>query len=103
MKSINQIFKNNTSLKDEAEVEELIEYCKELEAEVIESRQKTVDTKESPLAELVRDLYSSINSTIKEDDDSIRFKESPPVDFKESMLNLKKYLLKFAKDYGFRF
>ena len=39
MKSINQIFKNNKSLMYEPEVVELIEYCQELEGEIIENKQ----------------------------------------------------------------
>ena len=41
MKNIKQIFKWNTSLMKEPEVEELIEYCRELEDSIIESNQKT--------------------------------------------------------------
>ena len=36
MKNINQIFKNNTSLMYHPEVDELIEYCRELEGKVVE-------------------------------------------------------------------
>ncbi len=103
MKSINQIFQDNSYLMDEPEVSELIEYCKELEDELIEHRQKKEVTKEVPLAELVRDLYRSIDEILKADENPVRFKESPPVDFKTSILNLKQYLLKFAKDYKFNF
>ena len=38
MKNINQIFKDKTFLMDYPEVEELIEYCRELEGEVLEKK-----------------------------------------------------------------
>jgi hypothetical protein len=47
MKNIKQIFRWNSSLMEEPEVEELIEYCKELEDSLIESTQKTQYNKES--------------------------------------------------------
>ncbi len=39
MKSIKQIFKDNPELMDISEVNELIEYCSDLEGIVIENRQ----------------------------------------------------------------
>jgi len=39
MKSINQIFRDNEHLMDLGPVEELIEYCRELEDEVVENNQ----------------------------------------------------------------
>ena len=103
MKSINQIFRDNTALLDEPEVQELVEYCKELEDEVIDLRQTDVSVMEDKLAEVVRDIYHSINKTIKEDEDAIRFKETDSVDFNEAVLNLRKFLIKFATDNQFNF
>lgn len=103
MKSINQIFRDNTALLDEPEVQELVEYCKELEDEVIDLRQTDVSVMEDKLAEVVRDIYHSINKTIKEDEDAIRFKETDRVDFNEAFLNLRKFLIKFATDNQFNF
>ena len=103
MKSINQIFRDNTALLDEPEVQELVEYYKELEDEVIDLRQTDVSVMEGKLAEVVRDIYHSINKTIKEDEDAIRFKETDSVDFNEAVLNLRKFLIKFATDNQFNF
>lgn len=103
MKSINQIFKYNTALLDEPEVQELVEYCKELEDEVVDLRQTDVSVMEGKLAEVVRDIYHSINKTIKEDEEAIRFRETERVDFNEAVLNLRKFLIKFATDNQFNF
>ena len=39
MKSINQIFKNNPDLMESPEVRELIDYCRELEGDIMENTQ----------------------------------------------------------------
>jgi hypothetical protein len=42
MKSIREIFKNNPSLLDEPEVAQLLEYCEQLQDEIVEFKfQKT--------------------------------------------------------------
>ena len=80
MKNINQIFKNNTHLMDEPEIIELIEYCQELEGE---------------------EIYDSCDKTLTDDQLSERFKETPRVDFKEAVINLKKYMGAVSQMYGF--
>ena len=102
MKSINQIFKKNPELLDNEEVNELVEYCRELETEIIENNQSSVFSFEDKLAELVRDLNISINQLLKDDADAIRFMETPRVDYEDSMKNLKEYIEEFAKDNNFR-
>jgi len=64
MKNINQLFKNNTSLMYEPEVQE-----------------------------------QSCNDTLKDDELAERFKETPRVDFKETITNLKKYMLEMCRLY----
>jgi len=103
MKSINQIFSDNTALMDKPEVKELISYCKGLEDEVIELRQKDVSVMENKLTEVVRDIYHSVKATLKQDSDVVRFGESEPIDFKESMVNLKSFLVDFSTKNRFRF
>ena len=53
MKSINQIFKDNTSLMDEPEVKELIEYCQELEGKVMNKEDWTKEDWNHHMARLV--------------------------------------------------
>jgi hypothetical protein len=77
---------------DEPEVIELIEYCQELEGNVMDTEIDKQYDKEEILINIVRDIYSSCNETIKDEEDSIRFGETPRVDFKKTIGNLKKYI-----------
>jgi hypothetical protein len=57
---------------------------------------------EDKLAEVVRDIYNSVNLTIKQQEESLRFGETEPVDFEECVNNLKRYILDFARNSKFR-
>jgi len=103
MKSINQIFITNPSLIDESEVKQLIEYCRELEDEVIELKQKDVAVTENKLTVLVSDIYHSINDVLRKDAEAIRFGDTERIDFNESIINLKEYLLDFSRNNKFYF
>lgn len=59
MKNISQIFKGNTFLMDYPEVEELIEYCRELEGEVLEKKIEDTYDKEHMLKTMLSDILSS--------------------------------------------
>ena len=65
-------------------------------------KQKEQFSFENKLAEVVRDIYSSCNVELENDESSIRFKESPRVDFKDCVINLKIFLKDFARDNKFR-
>ena len=92
MRSISQIFKDNEHLMDLEPVEELIEYCRELEGEVMEKRIEVNYDKEHILKSMLKDIRTSIDETLSEDEESIRFNEIPRVDFKEAVKNLKKFI-----------
>lgn len=100
MKNINQIFKNNKHLMDEPEVMELIEYCRELEGNVMEIVIDKQYDKEEILFNVVRDIYNSCKDTLREEEDSVRFGETPRVDFEKTILNLKKYIESINKLYS---
>ena len=59
MKNVNQIFKNNTHLMDQPEVIKLIEYCQELEGEVLEKKIDNTYNKEHMLKTMLSDILSS--------------------------------------------
>lgn len=92
MKSISQIFRGNEHLMDLGPVEELIDYCRELEENVIEVELNKPYDKEEILHSVIRDIYESCIQTLKDDKESIRFGETPRVDFEETIVNLKKYI-----------
>jgi hypothetical protein len=103
MKSINQIFKNNPDLMKDSEVKELIDYCRELEGDVMDSIQSKQFSFEDKLTELARDVFIGIKQILKEDEDHQRFGgdfEKP--DYEVAVNNLKQYFLDFAKDNNFR-
>jgi len=99
MKNINQIFKNNKHLMNISEVSELIDYCRELEDKLLERKIKDEYNKEQHYVQVFKDIYQSCNDTLKDDELSERFKETPRVDFKETITNLKKYMLEMCRLY----
>jgi len=101
MKSIKQIFKDNPELMDISEVNELIEYCSDLEGIVIENRQNKQFSFEDKLTELVRDIYGGIRDVEKQKEESERFNFEAP-DYETCVENLKKYLSDFSRDNNFR-
>jgi len=97
MKSINQIFKNNTTLMDEPEVMELVEYCRELEDLVIENNQVVDQT--VALKQLISEISKSCSDLLQEDNEGERWEnEFKRVDFKETIINLKNYIVKYCLD-----
>jgi hypothetical protein len=101
MKNINQIFKTNTSLMDHPEVQELIEYCVDLEGQVVEKKIEDTYNKEEIYHQIIKDVYESCVKTLEDDMVAERFKETPRVDFKDAIVNLKKYLAVLSTMYGF--
>ena len=102
MKNINQIFKGNEHLMDLAPIEELIDYCVELEGQVVEKKIDDTSSKEEIYLQILKDIYDSCEKTLTDDELSERFKETPRVDFKQSVINLKKYMEVVSKLYGIR-
>ncbi len=97
MKSINQIFKTNSSLMEEPEVVELIDYCKDLEDEVVEYKQKNDQT--IILKQLISEINRSCFELLEDDKRAERWEgDFDRVDFKESIINLREYIIKYCLD-----
>ncbi len=97
MKSINQIFKTNSTLMDEPEVMELVDYCRELEDKVVENNQ--IVDKTVVLKQLISEISKSCSDLIEEDKKGERWvNDFERVDFKESIINLKEYITKYCFD-----
>jgi hypothetical protein len=92
MKNVNQILKNNKHLIEHPEVQELIDYCRELEGKLMEVEINKQYDKEDILINVIRDIKESCEQTINDNEESIRFNEIPRVDFEKSVVNLKKYI-----------
>ena len=96
MKSIRQIFRLNPQLMDEPEVEELIEYCRELEGQVMEYSLASNYNKEINVTDIVRDIHISCVEIIKQDEDRFNDEE---IDYKQAIINLDKYIVKLCEEY----
>lgn len=86
---------------DEPEVMELIEYCRELEGDVMDIEINKQYDKEEVLLNIVKEIYSSCCQLIKDEEESVRFGETPRVDFEKSVINLKEYIEDINRVYKF--
>jgi hypothetical protein len=98
MKNINQIFKNNKDLMNNPEVSELIDYCIDLEGKVLDTEIKDSYNKEHILKSSLFDILHGCREFIKEDELSIRFRETPRIDFKTSVENIISFIEKMCED-----
>ena len=97
MRSINQIFKGNEHLMDLEPVDSLIDYCKDLEDEVVENKQKSDQT--IILKQLISEISKSCFELLEDDKKSERWSyDFEKIDFKESIINLREYIIKYCLD-----
>ena len=100
MKSIRQIFQFRKELLDEPEVQELVEYAQELEGLVMDKKIEDNYDKETILLGIIRDIYSSCNDTLKQDELHQRFpNDTEPIgDYKDSLINLKIFISDMCRE-----
>ena len=100
MKSISQIFQTNRVLLDEPEVQELVEYTRDLEGLVMGQKIDDNYDKEDILLGIIRDIYSSCKDTLEQDELHERFpREVDPIgDYKESLVNLKRFISDMCRE-----
>ena len=97
MRSIKQIFKGNEHLMDLEPVDSLIDYCRELEDEVVENKQKSDQT--IILKQLISEISKSCFELLEDDKKSERWSNDfEKIDFKESIVNLRNYIIKYCLD-----
>ena len=101
MKSINQIFRNNRELLDVPEVQELAEYTRELEGLVMDKKIEDNYDKEDILLGIIRDIFTSCKDTLEQDELHQRFPSEvePIADYKESLVNLKRFISNMCREY----
>jgi hypothetical protein len=97
MKDITLIFSKNKELMTQPEVEELIEYTRELEGLVLENQLDKQYSKETILLEFLKEINSSCNTLIKTQRENERFRFDD-VDFKEAIYGLNNNVKQFFKD-----
>lgn len=102
MKSINDILENNKDLLNDSRVKNLIEYCRDLEGDLMYKKQNEKYSKELILSDLVKDIYNSIKDIKDKELLNDRWpNEFDKVNYKDSIDNLKKYLESFSRDNNF--
>jgi hypothetical protein len=97
MKSIREIFKNNPSLLDETEVIQLIDYCEELQDEIVEFKFQKTDNKELAMLDMLKEVIKGCNAIEREQMEHERFGYPAP-DYLETISNLKSYIYKRCRD-----
>ncbi|MBD0723651.1 hypothetical protein B6A10_00490 [Flavobacterium sp. L1I52] len=97
MKSIREIFKNNPSLLDEPEVQLLIDYCEELQNEIVEFKFQKTDNKELAMLDMLKEVIKGCNAIENEQMEHERYGYPAP-DFQETISNLKKYIYRRCRD-----
>lgn len=96
MKSTREIFKNNPSLLQEPAVTELLEYCKELESEIVESKFQTANRKELAMIDMLQEFIKGCNDLEREQIEHDRFGYEAPQ--YRAISSLKKYILERCRD-----
>ncbi|WP_426090580.1 hypothetical protein [Flavobacterium sp. DSR3-2] len=97
MKSIREIFKNNPSLLDEPEVAQLLEYCEQLQDEIVEFKFQKTTNKELAMLDMLKEVIKGCDAIEKEQAEHERFGYDAP-NYQETISNLKRYVLKRCQD-----
>ena len=92
MKNLRDIFKNKLNLLDEPEVEELLDYCEQLQDEIVEFKFEKNKNKELVMLDMIREVMKGCNAIEKEQTEHERFGYNPP-NYQETISNLKTYIL----------
>lgn len=97
MKSIREIFKNNPSLLDEPEVAQLLEYCEQLQDEIVEFKFQKTNNKELAMLDMLKEVLKGCDAIEKEQAEHERFGYDAP-NYQETISNLKRYILNRCQD-----
>jgi len=97
MKSIREIFKNNPSLLNEPEVTQLLEYCEQLQDEIVEFKFQKTTNKELAMLDMLKEVIKGCDAIEKEQAEHERFGYDAP-NYQETISNLKRYVLKRCQD-----
>ena len=97
MKSIREIFKTNPSLLDEPEVAQLLDYCEQLQDEIVEFKFQKTNNKELAMLDMLKEVIKGCNAIEKEQMEHERFGYEAP-NYQERISNLKRYILKRCND-----
>lgn len=96
MKKPRDFFKNKPSLLDEPEVEALLNYCENLEEELIDLKFEKNANKELVLLDMIKEVMKGCNALEKEQMEHERFGYEAP-DYQETVSNLKSYIQEICR------
>ena len=97
MKSIREIFKSNPSLLDKTEVAQLMEYCEQLQDEIVEFKFQKTNNKELAMLDMLKEVIKGCDAIEKEQAEHERFGYEAP-NYQETISNLKRYIYERCKD-----
>ena len=97
MRSVREIFKNKEYLLDEPEVIKLVDYCEELQDEIVEFKFQKTSNKELAMLDMLKEVIKGCNAIQKEQMEHERFGYEAP-DYQETISNLQRYILKRFQD-----
>ena len=92
MKNLREIFKSKFNLLDEPEVQELLDYCEQLQDEIVEFKFEKNKNKELVMLDMIREVIKGCNAIEKEQTEHERFGYNAP-NYQEIISNLKTYIL----------
>jgi hypothetical protein len=96
MKKPRDFFKNKPSLLDETEVEALLEYCENLEEELIDLKFEKNANKELVLLDMIKEVMKGCKALEKEQMEHERFGYEAP-DYQQTVSNLKSYIQEICR------
>ena len=97
MRSVREIFKSKEYLLDEPEVEQLVEYCEELQDEIVEFKFQKTNNKELAMLDMLKEVIKGCNAIEKEQMEHERFGYEAP-NYQETLSNLKSYIYNRCRD-----
>lgn len=97
MRSVREIFKSKEYLLDEPEVEKLVEYCEELQDEIVEFKYQKTNSKELAMLDMLKEVIKGCNAIEKEQMEHERFGFEAP-NYKATISNLKNYIYSRCRD-----
>lgn len=91
------IFKKAQDLLDEPEVQELLDYCENLEDEIIDLKFEKNKNKQLILLDMIKEVLKGCNAIQTQQQEHDRFGYEAP-NYPETIANLKNYILEVCKD-----
>ena len=97
MKSTREIFKGREYLLEEPEVKQLLDYCEQLQDEIVEFKFQKTNNKELAMLDMIKEVIKGCNAIEKEQIEHERFGFEAP-DYQETLSNLQRYIYGRCKD-----